>query len=543
MTRPRAELVVCGQVAVAFAVDRTVTAEAVGLAAGRVVAVGGRREVTADAAPGARVVDAGDAAIVPGIHDFHLHLTGMARARRQVDLASVADADALLAAVAAAAELLPPGAWLTGGRWREPVLAGALDGLAAAVGDRPVYLVGHDGHSAWASPAALAMAGIDGRRDAAGGIVERRSDGTPNGLLRERAMLPVAHRAAQLEGDGLVDAIADTVAELLGWGITGATDAGDYDAERGIGDHAALGESFSRAWEARDRVDGRLRLTLDIPAAAIPAAQASGLATGAALPGTSTLRFGWAKLYADGTLGSRTAALFAPPSCGEDADLGVLRLEPDEILATVSAARAAGIGIAAHAIGDRAAATVLDAVASAPARGRGAPPDRLEHAQLVRPVDRDRFASLDVTASVQPIHIPSDRDTADRCWQGRLAHAYAYRSLVTAGARLALGTDAPIESAHPWRNLHAAVQRHAAGDDREPWTSGERLPAPIALAAMTVGPALAMRVTDEGHLAPGARADLAVLSCDLGTLLAADERLAGVRSELTLVDGREVHRS
>jgi predicted amidohydrolase YtcJ len=342
-------------------------------------------------------------------------------------------------------------------------------------------------------------------------------------------MLPVAHRATQLEGDGLVDAIEETVAELLGWGITGATDAGDYDAERGIGVYAALGESFSRAWEARDRVDGRLRVTLDIPAAAIPAAQASGLATGAALSGTSTLRFGWAKLYADGTLGSRTAALFAPPSCGEDTDLGVLRLEPDDILATVSAARAAGIGIAAHAIGDRAAATVLDAVEAAPARGRGAAPDRLEHAQLVRPVDRARFASLDVTASVQPIHITSDRDTADRCWQGRLAHAYAYGSLMAAGARLALGTD--------------AVQRHAAGDDREPWTPGERLPAPIALAAMTVGPALAMGVTDEGHLAPGARADLAVLSCDLATLLAADERLAAVRSELTLVDGREVHRS
>ncbi len=543
MTRPRAELVICGQVAVAFAPDCTVTAEAIGIAAGRIVAVGGRREVTADAAPGARVVDAAGAAVIPGIHDFHLHLTGMARARRQVDLASALDADALLGIVAATTSRLPAGAWLTGGRWQEAILRGAIARLAAAVGDRPAYIVARDGHSAWASPAALAIAGIDGADDPSGGIVERAVGGTPTGVLRERAMLPVAHRASQLEGSGLAEAMSETVGELLGWGVSGATDAGDYDAERGAGEHADLGESFSRAWEARDRIDGRLRVTLDIPTAAIPAALDARLVSGAQLADTSTMRFGWAKLYADGTLGSRTAALFAPPSCGPDADLGILRLSPEEMLATVTAAREAGIGIAAHAIGDRAAATVLDAFAAAPARRHGAPPDRLEHAQLVRPVDQARFATLDATASVQPIHVPSDRDTADRCWEGRVGHAYAYRSLIDAGARLALGTDAPIESAHPWRNLHAAVRRHAPGDGREPWTPGERLPAPIALAGMTVGPALAMGATDEGHLAPGARADVAVLSCDLATLLAADERLAEVRSELTLVDGREVHRS
>jgi predicted amidohydrolase YtcJ len=543
MTRPRAELVVCGQVAVAFAPDRVITAGAIGIAGGRVVAVGERRDVSAEAAPGARVVDAGDAAVIPGIHDFHLHLTGMARARRQVDLSAAADADALLATAAGAVARLPAGAWLTGGRWREPIMAGAIERLAAAVGDRPAYLVAHDGHSAWASPAALAAAGIDDADDPPGGAVERTVDGTPTGILRERAMLPVVHRAVQLEGRELATAMGESVAELLAWGVTGATDAGDYDAARGIGEHADLGESFSRAWEARDRLDGRLRLTLDIPIAAIPAAREAGLLSGAALAGTTSLRFGWAKLYADGTLGSRTAALFAPPSCGPEPDLGILRLSPDEMLEAVTAAHDGGIGIAAHAIGDRAAATVLDAFAAAPARRSGAPPDRLEHAQLVRPVDRARFAALDATASVQPVHVPGDRDTAGRCWKGRLGHAYAYRSLVDAGARLALGTDAPVESAHPWRNLHAAVRRHAPADGREPWTRAECLPAPIALAGMTVGPALALGLTDEGHLAPGARADLAILSCDLATLLAADERLATVRSELTLVDGREVHQA
>jgi predicted amidohydrolase YtcJ len=544
MTLPRADLVLCGQVAITFAPDRVVTAEAIGIARGRIVAAGQRRDVVGDAAPRSRVIDAGDAAIVPGIHDFHLHLTGMARARREVDLSSAAEPGDIAAALRDAADRLPPGAWLTGGRWGEAVLRGGPALVAAAIGDRPAYLVAHDGHSAWASPAALAAAGIDAATaDPAGGRIERDADGGLTGLLRERAMLPVAHRAERLEGEALADAIGETVEELLGWGITGATDAGDYDAARGVGAHADLGESFSRAWEARSRIDGRLRMMLDIPAAATQAAAARGLATGLPLAGTATLRFGWAKLYADGTLGSRTAALFAPASCGDGADLGILRLSPDELLATVTEAHAAQIGIAAHAIGDRAGAAVLDAVASAPPRAPASPPDRLEHAQLMRPADRARLAAMDVTASVQPIHVPSDRDTADACWRGRLAHAYAYRSLAVAGARLALGTDAPIESAHPWRNLHAAVRRHAAGDGRDPWTPDERLPAAAALAAMTLGPGLAVGATDEGHLAPGARADVAVLSCDLATLLAADERLAAVRSELTLVDGLEVHRS
>jgi predicted amidohydrolase YtcJ len=538
MTLPRAELVVCGQVAVAFVVDRTVTAEAVGIAAGRVVAVGGRREVTADAAPGARVVDAGDAAIVPGIHDFHLHLTGMARTRREVDLAGAGDVASIAERIHAAIERQPGGGWVTGGRWEEDALGGDLSPLEAAAGDRPVLLTAHDGHSAWASGAARRAAGIDDGADTIpGGRQERDASGALTGVVRERAMLPLLHAAERLEGTALGDAIAETVDDLLRWGITGATDAGDYDADRGTGPFSALGESFSRAWEARDRIDGRLRLTMDIPAAALATAAELGLATGTALD-ARTLRMGWAKLYADGTLGSGTAALFAPRSCDGAAadDLGILRLDPAELDTIVAAARGAGIGIAGHAIGDRAAATVLDAIARAAPRAASAPPDRLEHAQLVRPIDRARFAELDVTASVQPIHLVSDRETAERCWKGRLAHAYAYRSLADAGARLALGTDAPIESANPWPNLLAAVRRDG-------WRTDECLALPAALRAATLGPAVGMGRSDEGHLAIGARADLAILSCDLPALLAGDERLADVSAALTVVDGEEVHRS
>ncbi|MEO8245503.1 MAG: amidohydrolase family protein [Chloroflexota bacterium] len=538
MTGPRATFVVTGQVVVAARPDRVVTAEAIGLAEDRVVSVGERREVLEAAAPGARVVDAGASAVIPGIHDFHLHLTGMARRRREVDLTDAVDVAGIAARIHAAVGRQPGAGWLIGGRWEEGALGGDLSPLEAAAGDRPVLLTAHDGHSAWASAAARRAAGIDERAEAIpGGRLERDPSGALSGVVRERAMLPLLHAADRLEGEALAEAIAETVDELLAWGVTGATDAGDYDADRGIGPFAALGESFSRAWEARDRIDGRLRLTMDIPAAALAAATELGLVTGAALE-ARTLRMGWAKLYADGTLGSGTAALFAPRSCdgAADDDLGILRLDPAELDAILATGRAAGIGIAAHAIGDRAAATVLEAIARAAPRASGVPPDRLEHAQLVRPLERPRFGELDVTASVQPIHLVSDRETAERCWQGRLAHAYAYRSLADAGARLALGTDAPIESANPWLNLLAAVRRDG-------WRTDECLSLPAALRAATLGPAMGMGRADEGHLAIGARADLAVLSCDLPALLAAGEGLAGVRAVLTVVDGREVHRS
>ena len=544
MTPPRATLVVSGQVVVAAGPDRLVLAEAIGIADGRVVTVGERRDVVTAATPGCRVIDAGAAAVVPGLHDFHLHLVNMARTRREVRLDDAPDLATVVERVRGASEELPPGAWLTGGRWEEGVMRGDTGALAAAVGVRPVLLTAHDGHSAWASPAALTAAGIDAGTDPiAGGRIELDANGRLTGIVRERAMLPLVHAAERLEGDGLADAMEETVDELLGWGITGVTDAGDYDAGRGIGPLGDLGESFSRLWEARAVIDGRLRVTLDIPAAAIDRAAGRGLITGGGLADAATLRFGWAKAYADGTLGSSTAALFAPPSCGAGDDTGILRTSPEELDAILGAARSAGIGIAAHAIGDRAAATVLDAMERAAPRRPGVPPDRIEHAQLVRPADRARFANLDVTASVQPVHLVSDRDTAEACWQGRLAHAYAYRSLAGAGARLALGTDAPIEGAHPWRNLHAAVRRHAPGDDRAAWRPDEGLELVAALAAATIGPAEGMGRVDEGHLNVGARADLAVLSCELETLLAADDRLATVSAQLTMVDGREVHRS
>ncbi|MDH4335354.1 MAG: amidohydrolase [Chloroflexota bacterium] len=551
-TRLLADTILCGQVAVAFSSGRPhgerggriQTAEAIAIHDGRVTAVGRRTDLLASTS-GARVLNFGDAAIIPGIHDFHLHLVGMARAMRDLRLESVDRLEDALAAIRAATESLLADAWLRGRGWPEVLFAGDdLGALADASAGRQVLLYSHDSHSAWASPAALAAAGVGvGTPDPPGGRIERDLAGVPTGILREAATDLVEAVAGRLRGSELEGALDETLSDMAALGITGATDAGDTTDTNGVGEYVFLGDRASLILLLRERVDGRLRLTVNLPAAAIHAAAAAGIRTAAIIADTGTLRWGWAKAYADGALGSRTAALFAPYSCGGGRDLGIMRLSPAELTDLVRSGRRAGISAAVHAIGDRAVAMALDAIEHAGPRRRGAPADRIEHAQLVRAADRPRFGELDVTASIQPIHCASDRDLAEACWADRLGDAYAYRSLEASGARLSIGTDAPIESVNPWHTLFAAVHRRAAGDGKPDWQRGETLDAATALAAMTSGPAVAAGRTDVGHLHAGAIADLAVLSTDLATLLAGDEPVADVRSLLTLVGGTETHRS
>ena len=537
----RADLVVCGQVLVAAVPEAPERAEAVGIADGRVVSVGSREDVTAAAAAGARVIDAGGAAVIPGLHDFHIHLVGLARTRAGVLLDDAADAAEVAARIARHAAALPRDTWITGRGWSEAQLSTAQPGtLEGATAGRPAFVTSHDGHSAWASSAAMRLAGIGvATADPHGGRIERDPHGQPTGILRETALDLVSTIVPRLQGAALRPALEATIGELSTLGLTGASEAGDYTDANGIGADAALGDSYSSLTDLADLVDGRLRMTLGIPVDAIPAAAARGLRTGLALDGRRTMRFGWAKEYADGALGSGTAALFEPRTCGAG-ERGIMRVTSEELDALFAAGRQARIGLAVHAIGDRAAAEVLDAVQRAPSRPRGVPDDRMEHAQLVRAEDRVRFAPLGVTASVQPIHAAADRDLVEACWDGRQADAYAWRGLLDAGALLAAGSDAPVEPANPWIGVHAALHRRLPSDSREDWRAEQALTILEALAAYTLGPAHAIGAADEGHLRIGARADLAVLSIGLDALLAGAVDFGAVRSEFMLLDGRLV---
>jgi predicted amidohydrolase YtcJ len=536
----RAEVVIRGRIVLVAEPDRVETVEAIAIGDGRVVATGRWDDVRGLAS---RVVETGDAAVVPGLHDFHLHLVGLARARGAVRLDDAPDAAAVAVRLASAAAAAAPGAWISGRGWSEAQLLGGVARLEAAVGEHPAFLSSHDGHSAWASAAARRLAGMRGPAlDPPGGRIERDPDGEPTGILRETALDLVARHVPRVQGDALRGPLDVTLREMAGLGITGASEAGDYTDENGVGSDTALGDSYSSLTDLAGMLDGRLRLTLGVPADAIETAAARGLRTGQALEGRRTMRFGWAKEYADGALGSGTAALLAPRTCGE-ADTGILRVTADELDARLAASRPAGIGMAIHAIGDRACRTVLDAVGRAAPRGAGVPNDRIEHVQLLEPADAARFAGLGVTASFQPIHAAADRDLVEACWGGRQDHAYAWRRLASAAALLAAGSDAPVESVNPWLGMFAAVHRRLPTDDRADWRPAQALAATEALSAYTLAPARALGVADEGHLRVGARADLAVLSVPLDVLLAADDRLAEVRSELTMIDGREISRN
>ena len=541
MSASRADLVITGQIVLAALPDGLETAEAIGVSGGRVVSAGTRRDVADAAAAGARTVEAGDAAVIPGLHDFHIHLVGLARTRLGVLLDDARDGAEVVSRLAEAAKRVVPGSWLTGRGWTEAQVRALPDGvLERAVGELPAFVTSHDGHSAWASPAALAAVNVTtGTPDPIGGRLERDASGVPTGFLRETALDLVASAVPRAQGERLRPALEATLRELAAFGITGVSEAGDYTDENGIGIDAALGDSYSTLTDLAGLVDGRLRLTLGIPVDAIPAAAARALRTGAALHASRTMRFGWAKEYADGALGSGTAALFEPRACGEPS-IGMLRVDADSLDAVFAAARPAGIALAIHAVGDRAAATVLDAVQRATVRSSEAPHDRIEHAQLLREADIWRFSVLGVTASFQPIHAAADRDLVEECWGGRQERAYAWRSLVDAGTLLAAGSDAPVESVNPWLGIFAAVHRRLPADSRADWRPVQALTFAEAFGAYTHGPARALGVHDEGHLRPGARADLAILSVNVDTLSTADERLAGVHSVMTLVDGQEV---
>ena len=246
-------------------------------------------------------------------------------------------------------------------------------------------------------------------------------------------------------------AVDETVAELAALGVTAAVDAGDSAPDGGSGRVCGAWVTARRhLLSLRDRLDGRLRLSVNLPADAIAAAAELRLQTGDAVEGSATLHIGWAKAFVDGALGSRTAALFDPYTCGPASQTGIPRLSPDELDTIIAGGRAARISLAIHAIGDRGVADVLDAFQRAGPRAPGSVPDRIEHLQLMRPADLPRLAALDVTASMQPVHCAADRSMVEACWADRLAAAYPVAALQEAGARLAFGSDAPIESHNPW---------------------------------------------------------------------------------------------
>ena len=471
--------------------------------------------IASEPPPGARRVDLGGACVLPGFNDAHVHFPTWSLAQRQVRLEGALSLGEALGRVAEAVPGVAPGGWLRGLGWRdadwtEPPSRAALDRVAPGI---PVALMSKDYHSLWVNSAALERAAGD--LDAAGGVVERDEGGGPTGLLRENAAWQFRDRHVAPSLDEMVEAMREGLRIAAARGVTAI-----HDKDGWMGAF----EAFQRL---RERDELTLRVWQSLPADRLPHLRAVGLRSGF---GDALLRAGYLKVFMDGTLGSATALLLDGS--------GVEITSRAQLADIVREAAAAGWPVGVHAIGDAANRAALDAFEATAGHWRPLGlRQRIEHAQLLDEAELPRFAAIGVAASVQFSHAPSDRDIADRVWEGHRG-AYAYRALHDAGARLANGSDAPVEELDPLRGLVAGVLRTL--DERPAWRPEQALTLEQALRATCVEPAwLAREEHLRGTLAPGMLADLVVLDRD--PFECPPEELPGLRVLATVLAGRVTH--
>ena len=509
--------------------------EALAVRGGRIAFIGSAREAEALRGPATRVVDAGGETVIPGMVDAHAHFAGLAETLRSVDLTGTRSQAEAVARVVARAKTLPPGTWIQGRGWDQNAWGDTRfpthDPLSAAVPGHPVYLTRVDGHAAWVNAAAMQRAGLTrAARDPDGGRILRDAAGAPTGVLIDRAqglvtrVIPEPTRAETRQG------LTDAMAVMHRWGLTGMHDAGASRALIDLYDEMA----------AAGALPLRLYVMIGDDSAALAHYFAKGPVAGAH-DGHLWVRA--VKLYADGAMGSRGAALLEPYS-DDPNNMGLLLSAPAHIRDVAARGLAAGFQVNTHAIGDRGNRVVLDAYEQAlAARPTANHRFRVEHAQVLHSDDLPRFAQLGVIPSMQASH-----QTSDMYWVGkrlgptRTLGAYAWRSLLESGVVIPNGSDFPVEAVNPLISFHAAIARQDARDwPAGGWLPEQRMTREEALKSMTLWPAYAGFQEEElGSLSVGKRADFVILDRDIMRVPA--ELVLGTRVRSTWLGGREVYR-
>ncbi len=486
-------------------------------------------------APRAARVDLTGNFIFPGWADAHGHLAGLGKALEVADLKGAADAGEAARRIGKIAPSLPAGNWAEGRGWDQNRWPGlkfpdARD-LDAVLPDRPVVARRVDGHAIWVNTAALRAARIEAATpDPEGGRIVRREDGSPSGVLVDRAaglIEAVLPEASVGDFERRILAAANACAKA---GLTEVQDASHYSPE----EIAALGRLADSG-----ALPIRIYATVSNEAKDLAGFFAKGPRIGR---GSDFLTVRAIKVLADGALGSRGAALLADYS-DDPGNRGLLVTPPERLDVLARQARENGWQLWIHAIGDRGNRFALDAFARAAAAVPDAPAGgrrpRVEHAQILASADIPRFAREGVIASVQPTHATSDMAWAElRVGPGRIAGAYAWRQLKKAGARLAGGSDFPVESENPLLGFYAAVTRQdLEGKPPGGWRREERLTRPEALALFTSDAAWAAFEEDRrGRIAAGYDADLTVFGRD--PMAVAEKEIPRIPVVLTLVGGR-----
>lgn len=484
-------------------------ASALAIEQGRIVAIGDTASLQEQFAGKAEIIDMQQRAIIPGLTDAHIHLDHYSLGLQKIDCETPTLRECL-SRVAERASQQEPGTWILGHGWNQNNWAGGfgnaadLDGVAP---HHPVYLTAKSLHAAWANSAALRLAGIHANTpDPQGGQLGRDAQGEINGILFESAMEMVAQAIPEPSEDTAARAIKSGQKKLWSMGITGVH---DFDRKR----------CFRALQMLHQAGDLKLRVLKSIPLELLPQAAELGLQNGF---GDDYLRIGQVKAFMDGALGPQTAALLQPYENSID-KFGMLLMDAEELFEHGRKAADAGLGMAVHAIGDRANHEALQAFEQLRTYEKQQYPERrplvhrIEHVQLLHPQDVPRLAHLNVVASMQPIHATSDMLMADQYWGKRAALSYAWRSQLEHGAVLVFGSDAPVESPNPFWGIHAAVTR--CRQDGTPgesgWRSEQKLSLTEALHAFSIAPAqLAGWSEFLGKLSPGFAADLLVLDQD-----------------------------
>ncbi len=506
-------------------------ASALAIESDRIVSVGSDDEVLALANWRSTQLDLNGKTIWPGLTDAHIHLDFYSQGLSYVDC-ETATRQECLQRVADKVKSVPQGEWIRGHGWNQnswPEGFGNAADLDAIAPQHPVYLTAKSLHACWVNSTALQLAGITSSTpDPAGGKILRDVSSSPTGILLESAMELVKSSIPAITVEDVRENILTAQTKLWRLGITGVH---DYDQVRCF--------SALQLLDAEQRLS--LRVVKSIPYDLLPNAVALGLRSGF---GSQFLRIGSVKLFSDGALGPRTAAMLQPYE-EEPENTGILLLDSEQILEAGQQAAQSGLSLAIHAIGDRANHEVLNAYAQLRQHEtdthRPHLRHRIEHVQILHPQDYDRLAALDVIASVQPIHATSDMLMADRFWGNRSAGAYAYGTLMRSGASLAFGSDAPVEQPNPFLGLHAAVTRQRPDGQPHPqgWYPDQRLTLMEALAGFTTGAAFAAHQENSlGRLSMGYLADLILLPEDPFSL--PPEDLYRIQPVATMVAGNWV---
>jgi len=489
----------------------------------------GPADALRQAHPGARVVDASNATILPGLTDAHGHLYGLGLSLDIVRLVDTQSFDEVVARVKERAAMAKPGEWIVGRGWdqndwpvKEFPTSAALD---AAIPDNPVFLRRVDGHAAVANTAALRAAGVTAAtQDPEGGRIVRDANGNPTGVFVDAAMNLVGDKIPLPSHEQRKARILASAQAIAATGLTEMHDAGI--------DAATITAVKELIDEKRFPIRVYAMLGDNDPLLDTWFRQGPLMSYG----GRLTVRA--VKLYADGALGSRGAALLAPYS-DDPSNSGLMLAKPQHLQDVARRGRAAGFQVNAHAIGDRGVRNVIDAYAGAGVSAKDR--YRIEHLQVIAPEDVPRLVQHGILASMQPTHATSDMYWAEaRLGPERVKGAYAWRTILNAGIRLPLGSDFPVEDVNPFFGLYAAVTRQ----DQKGWPEGgwypsQRLTLAEAIRGFTLDAAYAAFEEDSrGTIEPGKLADLTIVEGDLFAMPATEIYKAKVR--YTVVGGEVV---